>query len=232
MRRGTPGDADRESAGRVAGHDVEGGIADVDGALGAVIQFAEGEPDGVGVGFVPGGAVGADDDVEERGEPHVGEGAIGQVVGLARDDAERVARGVEALDEGRNPVEGAGEAVVVLVLEGAVGADQVLKVVVVARVLAELPHERSADRGHPLLDGRARPLARVEGVLHRPDEEFERVDEGAVQVEEDDGVTVRAARGARRSRCGGGGHAPKNSSRARASGQEGEDGLEAYAALR
>ncbi len=92
-------------------------------------------------------------------EPHVGERAVGEVVRLARDDAQRVAGGAEALDQGGDAVEGAGEAVVVFVLEGAIGAHQLLQVVLTGRVLAELPHEGASDRGDPLLDGRAWSLA-------------------------------------------------------------------------
>ena len=47
----------------------------------------------------------------------------------------------------------------VFVLEGAIGAHQLLQVVLTGRVLAELPHEGASDRGDPLLDGRAWSLA-------------------------------------------------------------------------
>ncbi len=81
--RGAPGHTDRGNAGGVGRHHVVGRIADVDGLCRLGAQLAEGEPDRIGVGFVLGGAVGADDDREERGETDVRDGAIGKVIALA-----------------------------------------------------------------------------------------------------------------------------------------------------
>jgi len=128
---------------------------------------------------VTSGLVGADNNVEVFGQSHVTEGPVGQKVGPAGDDAEGVTVRVQPGDELGNPVEGAGEPVVMLELVRAIALYERLEVVV-SGILPELPDEWTPDGGDPFLHRRTRTGARVEGVLHCADQEFERVDERPV----------------------------------------------------
>jgi len=90
--------------------------------------------------------------------------------------------GAERVDDA---VVGGDEAVVVLELVLPVAGEQPLRFGVVGGVLAEHRLQRPADAGAPFLVAGGAALETDEGVARRAEDQLDRVDEGAVEVEEE-----------------------------------------------
>lgn len=103
---------------------------------------------------------------------------------------------MEELERFTHPIELAHEAIVVELLELAVGGEEWIHQRVVAHERADLAHERSAHPGDPLFIVRRAAHVGGEGVAIRTDDERDGVGEGAVEVEEEGEWAVGiAARG-------------------------------------
>ena len=194
-----PADRDRRGAGSLARPDVERRVADVHRLLGSCVEAAQRLEHRVGVGLVALRVVSADEHVgqlAEKREPLEGELDGGDA--LRGHDPEQVAAAAELDQQLQDAVEGLERGVQRLVV-GAVDVDELVDAVGV-----ELVHLRDqagpADRGAHELLVRLAPEHGHGRMPHRGDDDRPRVDQGAVEIEEDDADTacadrIRAARG-------------------------------------
>ena len=180
-----PTHRDRVHAGRLRRPDVERRVADVDGFPGRAAELLDREENGVGIGLVPLRVLVGDDDVERARERREAvERERDGSVPLGGHDAELPPLGLEARKEREELVERLErlvEAVVVLLvrLEQLVGMLRVDR-----RHLRDDP--LAADGQTELVRRDLPPEHGAHGVLHRGEDDRPRVDQRAVEVEEDD----------------------------------------------
>ena len=179
-----PGDGDRVHARALGGADVEGRVADVDRLVPAGVEQAERVLERRGIGLVPVGVVGADDDVEELLQRQVREGEPHRLAALRRHDPEAAALRLQRRQHVGHP--------------RALGQLGVQRLVVLAVAGDELVDPIGIDQPHLLDQARAADCAAellvrdvaakdgLRGVAHRRDDDRPRVDHGAVEVEEHD----------------------------------------------
>jgi len=164
---------------------IENGVADKERVFGEAIEAVECYPYGLGVGLVSGAAVAADDGVHVTSEPDVSQAAQRERLGLAGDDPEIVAAVAQHFHRVDDVVVAAGEAIVVRHLVLAIGGEEGEAVSFVAGVAAEHGHERDADAGEPFLVARSDTVELFEGEPGRLENQLDRVEESAVEIEED-----------------------------------------------
>ena len=104
---GAGGDDLAVEAGVMGGGDVEGGVADEQGFGGGDGEFIEGVAGELGLGFAPGGVVGAEDEFEPAVPAEVAEEGAGGITDFVGEDGLAEAAGVELLEQPG----GAGEGV-------------------------------------------------------------------------------------------------------------------------
>ena len=131
------------------------------------------------------GRVHSDDDVDVASEMQPREGAVRELVALARDERGGMAPRLEQRERFADALELAQHLVVMRALELAVGEDHPLRLLLGRNEVAHLRDERRADAGDPLLVGRRGPAVRVEGVVKGGEEERDRIGERAVEIEEE-----------------------------------------------
>ena len=193
-----PADRDRERSRRLAGADVERRVADVDGLARAGSEAAQRLEHRIRVGLVPLGVLGADE--------HVGQLARGAGSGRTRartvatrfggHDPELVAAAAQLGQQLEDAVEGLERRVERLVV-GAVDVDELVDAVGIE--VAHLRDQaRAADRGADALLVRLAAEHGHGGMSHRGEDDRPRVDQGAVEVEEDDAVPHDRDRSRRR----------------------------------
>ncbi len=180
-----PADGDGEHAGRVPRLDVVGRVSDVR-RLGRVgLQTPKRLEQRVGIGLVPLGVICADHDVHRLAELREAiEREADRAETLRGDDPEPAVLASEHGQQAEDVVEGLQLGVERLVVEP-VRLDQLVDAVRVE--VAHLGDEPgAADRGADELLVRLPPEHGERRVLHRREDDRPRVDQRAVEVEEDD----------------------------------------------
>ncbi len=93
----------------------------------------------------------------------------------------------EVADHGDHAVVRAHEPVVMLELKLAIASDEPVDLGLVADELAEGVDERPPDQRAPFVVGRRASFVALEGVAHRAQDQLDRVDQRAVEVEQQGG---------------------------------------------
>jgi hypothetical protein len=180
-----PRDPDREDAGRPRGGHVVGGVADVRGLRRGRTEPLERQQQRIGRGLLPLGLVPADDDLEQVADLHPRERQLHRPPALRGDEPEPAPLGVQPHERLVHP--GARlELVVERLVVRPVGAHELVDPVGGQREHLRL-EPGPADRGHQLAVG---DLPREHGarrVAHRGEDDPPGVDDGSVEVEQDDG---------------------------------------------
>ena len=138
------------------------------------------------VRLVPARLVAADDDLEQVLERHAREGEVDGRPPLRGDDPEPVAAVAQLGEHHVHPLAD-GDRVVQRLVVGAVDAHELVDALRVERLHLRL-EARPADGGEQLLVAVGAAQDRLGGVAHRGEDDRARVDDGAVEVEEDDRV--------------------------------------------
>src|SRR3954471_9618815 len=172
-------------AGCIARLDVVHGIADEQRLVGLVTEALQRGQYGLGMGFVSRAGVTAHDRLEIAGDPDELETASREHVALARDHRHWMACLLEGGQRRRHLLVATHEVVMVRELMLSIGGDQPIDLDVLGCVALEHGPERNADAREPLLVGGDHPLAFGERMPHRSQNERDRVDERAIEIEED-----------------------------------------------
>ena len=122
---------------------------------------------------------------QERSVPDRRQSAAGQRVGLAGDDGQAYTRVAESCRGFVHSGVGLQQPVVMGVGISAVGVHHLRRVVVVARVLAELGSQRRAESGPPDRFVRHRPEVPPHRMPERCHDEQRRIDERTVEVKQE-----------------------------------------------
>src|SRR5579862_1144151 len=181
-----PRHRDRSHAGRLRRPDVERRVADVHRLARRRPEALGGDEQRLRVGLVPLGLVPAHDRVEHVPERNVLEGELHRRAALGRDDTEPAPLAVEALENTLH-ARTADELLVQGLVVRAVDGHELVDALRVERPHLRL-EPRAADRPQKLL---VRVLAAEDlpgRVPHRSKDDAARVDDGAVEIEEDEGL--------------------------------------------
>ena len=182
-----PTDSDGVQPGRLRRLDVERRIADVHGLAGSSAQPFEREEQRLGIGLVLLRLVAADDRLEQVLDRDSRKRELHGLPALGRDDSEPAAFVLQLHEDLVHP--GAtGELVVQRLIVRPVNRDELVRTV--GRKGLHLRLEpRPADRGHQLLVGNLHAENLPGGVSHRSENDRARIDDGAVEIEENDRKT-------------------------------------------
>src|SRR5687768_15370147 len=182
--KGTPEHADGHDARRSPRVHVVRGVPDQHGVLGTDVEPPEAFEHGVRIRFVPCGILVPDHDAEIPVEADKRETLVRNRRRLARHDAELVPIRGQIADYGGHVVVAPRQPVVVLALVAAVSLEERRHFLFAIRIEPQLLDEGSPDSPDPVGVGGAGAVPPFECVAGRTEDELDRVDECAVEVEQ------------------------------------------------
>jgi hypothetical protein len=191
-RARTPRHREGVDARRLAGEDVDDGVPDVHGVVGAAAEALEAGQDRGRVRLVPLGVLHRHEDLDVLGEPEDVHGLLRGVATLRGGHPDADAGAAQVAEDLTDPVVAADEPLGVVGVPPQVGVVELVGVL--RRVVAEGVDERAADPRADDVGVLLTPQHAAEGVLVRVHDEGDRVCEGAVEVEDGGGPAGRVHR--------------------------------------